>query len=523
MKEIRIEGLRSLKDTGNIPIKPLTILLGENSSGKSTFLRTFPLLIQSLETNTRGPILWYGPFVDFGQFEDAQSKFADDKKISFSFIFDAEDIVTAMPQQMASYTGLSDGELTVRFSLVNDERDNSTRVASFEIDYNDNKISVELNKSNKIESCVSKGIDLTDVFSDATMVNGSPGAPLLPAIKFKRTRGPYYSRLEELENEKLEKIFSEKLSPLLHSRTNRASFVSKVKKIQLVNKAELLNSLKSLSKTNTWKKKLQKFTPEHELISSLHAYILAEKMPILLHFINSKIANELDDVKYLAPLRATAERYYRSQDLSVGEVDFQGKNLAMFINNLSEKEKSNYSNWLLANFGFDLLCDSENGHLSLSLQYENSASKYNITDMGFGFSQILPIITQLWYSTNTRSSKRYLYQQKSNSYMVIEQPELHLHPRFQAKMVDVFAKAIKMTKNSKSGVQLKLIIETHSETIINQIGHRISTNSLSKDDVTVVIFDKKSPDTPTEIKISEFDDKGYLVNWPWGFFEPELS
>jgi predicted ATPase len=38
MKEIRIEGLRSLKDSTYIPIKPLTILLGENSSGKSTFL-----------------------------------------------------------------------------------------------------------------------------------------------------------------------------------------------------------------------------------------------------------------------------------------------------------------------------------------------------------------------------------------------------------------------------------------------------------------------------------------------------
>lgn len=231
----------------------------------------------------------------------------------------------------------------------------------------------------------------------------------------------------------------------------------------------------------------------------------------------------MHDVKYLAPLRATAERYYRSQDLSVGEVDFQGKNLAMFINNLSPKEQSSYSNWLLENFGFDLLCVSENGHLSLSLQYENSKSKYNITDMGFGFSQILPIITQLWYSTNTRTSSRYFNRKNLNIYMAIEQPELHLHPRFQAKMVDVFAKAIKMSQESNSGPKLKLIIETHSETIINQIGHRISNNSLCKDDVSVVIFDKKSPDTPTEIKISEFDGKGYLVNWPWGFFEPELS
>ncbi len=286
MKEIRIEGLRSLKDTGNIPIKPLTILLGENSSGKSTFLRTFPLLRQSLETNTRGPILWYGPFVDFGRFEDAQSKFSPDKKVSFSFTFDAGEISDSMPNNFLSLTGLSDGELTVRLSLINDGRDKSTRIVSFEIDHNDNKISVQLDKSDKIERCVSNGIDLTDVFSDAIMLSGSPRAPLIPSIKFKRTGAPYYLRFEDLDNEKLEKKIIDKLSPLLHSRTNRTDFVQKVKRVLLVKKSELLSTLKPLSKTSTWGKKLQQISPESELIASLHAYILAAKLPILLHFIN---------------------------------------------------------------------------------------------------------------------------------------------------------------------------------------------------------------------------------------------
>ncbi|MFN9361538.1 MAG: AAA family ATPase, partial [Pseudanabaena sp.] len=68
LQAVRIEGLRSLTDTGFIDIKPLTILVGENSSGKSTFLRFFPLLRQSLEANTAGPILWSG-FVDFGTYQ----------------------------------------------------------------------------------------------------------------------------------------------------------------------------------------------------------------------------------------------------------------------------------------------------------------------------------------------------------------------------------------------------------------------------------------------------------------------
>ncbi|MEC4853537.1 MAG: AAA family ATPase, partial [Jaaginema sp. PMC 1079.18] len=71
MEEIRIERLRCLSDTGDISIKPITILLGQNSSGKSTFLRVFPLLKQSVESRTTGPILWNGRLVDFGNYEDA--------------------------------------------------------------------------------------------------------------------------------------------------------------------------------------------------------------------------------------------------------------------------------------------------------------------------------------------------------------------------------------------------------------------------------------------------------------------
>ena len=50
LQAVRIEGLRSLTDTGFIDIKPLTILVGENSSGKSTFIRFFPLLRECLKS-----------------------------------------------------------------------------------------------------------------------------------------------------------------------------------------------------------------------------------------------------------------------------------------------------------------------------------------------------------------------------------------------------------------------------------------------------------------------------------------
>lgn len=58
LKSIRIENLRSLTDTGNIELKPLTILVGKNSVGKSTFARTFPLLRQTCEAQKS--LLYFG-------------------------------------------------------------------------------------------------------------------------------------------------------------------------------------------------------------------------------------------------------------------------------------------------------------------------------------------------------------------------------------------------------------------------------------------------------------------------------
>lgn len=70
MKAIRLESFRCLHDTGFVTIRPITILVGRNSSGKSSFLRFLPLLRQSVDAPTTGPIQWYGDHVDFGGSRD---------------------------------------------------------------------------------------------------------------------------------------------------------------------------------------------------------------------------------------------------------------------------------------------------------------------------------------------------------------------------------------------------------------------------------------------------------------------
>ena len=107
-----------------------------------------------------------------------------------------------------------------------------------------------------------------------------------------------------------------------------------------------------------------------------------------------------------------------------------------------------------------------------------------MTDVGYGYSQILPILTKLWFdsTTNRQDSYRYFYYEPEGiNLTLMEQPELHLHPALQAKIADAFIELVTNTAEDVS--PQRLIVETHSPTIINRIGRRSSnrSNKLYKD------------------------------------------
>lgn len=88
MKSIRLVNIRSLVDSHDVRIAPITVLVGQNSSGKSTFARFFPLLRQSSEVLAREPLLWFGRFVDFGSAEEATSRIGSSSGPGFDVTFD---------------------------------------------------------------------------------------------------------------------------------------------------------------------------------------------------------------------------------------------------------------------------------------------------------------------------------------------------------------------------------------------------------------------------------------------------
>lgn len=107
-------------------------------------------------------------------------------------------------------------------------------------------------------------------------------------------------------------------------------------------------------------------------------------------------------------MRSTTERYYRFQDLQVDEIDHTGSNLAMLLNSLRPSEQKEFSLWTKDNFGFSVFVKEVGAHYAVKIISPDDQKEYNISDMGFGYSQVLPIIVSIWMETERRKSGKRL-------------------------------------------------------------------------------------------------------------------
>jgi predicted ATPase len=533
LEAIRVRNLRSLSDTGFLSIKPITVLVGKNSSGKSTFARCFPLLRQSVEADKRSPILWYGRLVDFGSFSEALSENSENDEIEFSFrlgFTNKEEIADTRYQSLKNsvygWWGVgrltkivSSGHLDVSISLKSEGSE--TFASKIRLEIFGVVVDIILEKDGFVREIVSPKKQWQRK-EDSLAISVTD--KLIPRLTYytRRKTADTNPGLKWVVNNLFQMEIDTQVSRLLHSNTrpNTKSIIAS--KIPLGTMDDVFNEMLSLSSQSTWHKSLKAFGKNGRQFQEIYYNNIFKNLPILIDQINITLSDHFSNIRYIEPLRATAQRYYRQQDLAVGEIDSQGANIAMFLESLTPQESKNFSEWLQKLLGFSIKATKDGGHISLKLTQENSIVPTNLADMGFGFSQVLPIAAQLWASTNR--SKRSLSTADSLNknlpkLIVIEQPELHLHPEFQSKLADVFVLA-----TSENEVEVKypvnVIIETHSPNIINRFGQLIEQRKISKDDIQIIIFDHNSSISKTEITISKFNADGILQNWPYGFFEP---
>lgn len=524
MDAIRIQNLRSLADTGSVGIRPITLLLGRNSSGKSTFLRTFPLIRQSVESRTTGPILWYGSYVDFGSFADAHRSEATSDEISLSFRFSLLRTSRTQPYYSFAYYGLhplvlEDVALNVCVTLAENEEALGTYARAVELQFAGQRISLEYTSKKDIRSFF---VNSLNVLSLGGEYQHSPRGQFLPipwpAISESPERG-YFP--PGFHNPKLAEAFWSSLRQLFHGNTNPDNVRKQLFQRGIGGNQAMLADLQKIRLGGKyWRDRAKRLSADNARFQRARDVAIANNVPALMQLADTAIATMASGVGYVAPLRATAERYYRIQDLAVDEVDFQGKNLPMFLQSLSEAERASFQAWVEKHFGLTITTHLAGGHISLHVTEERTGLDYNLADVGFGLSQVLPVIAQLWavsHRRGRRPDEEHLGV-RVPLILAIEQPELHLHPSMQARVADLLVDAVSAARSVK--LDLRIVAETHSEAIVNRIGHRVYSGEIPADDVAVVLFDKEESNT-TRVRITEFDSEGYLIDWPLGFFHAE--
>jgi predicted ATPase len=131
-----------------------------------------------------------------------------------------------------------------------------------------------------------------------------------------------------------------------------------------------------------------------------------------------------------------------------------------------------------------------------------SRKPVNITDVGFGVSQFLPVLVQALYAP-------------PNSIIVIEQPEIHLHPAAQAWLADLFIEIIRGWGNGKKR-NVQLIIESHSEHFLRRLQRRIAEKAFSREEVAAYFFHPEIGGS--KLESLDVDIFGNIRNWPDKFF-----
>jgi hypothetical protein len=126
----------------------------------------------------------------------------------------------------------------------------------------------------------------------------------------------------------------------------------------------------------------------------------------------------------------------------------------------------------------------------------------SIADVGFGVSQVLPVLVALLVAD-------------PGQLVYVEQPELHLHPRAQCALASM------LTDAARRGV--RLIVETHSALLLLSVRTLIANAKLDPDLVKLHWFSLSREDGSSTVSSADLDDDGAFGDWPEDFADVELT
>lgn len=511
ISSISLQNYKAFSDV-TIPLKPLTILLGANSVGKSSILQMIMLLHQTAEERGykySSALKIYGNYVNIGAYENLFKG----KKTNSPLVLNIEINSSALMEELRDFKKdyIREFQMVCRFFPLRNLWDLATST---------------INNKKQFSSFVKKVI---------TQINKSGAKDYRPQLLYqlKRVTGISDNDIKNMSYESLlrtydflEYLETQLLSDTLKVIYNLSLVENKliISKFEIATKEEKCLVSMSIDENN-------KLLVESNIISinddeqkiidkyfkrdnTLFDCIISNNMddtditPVpfcmfkLLGIVIDSLGDDFSEYKinYVSPLRAHPKRYYMldKAKMTISLDTLDGDAIAEVLKE-NDDVKKNVNSWF-SKFGFKIDVKGFKEVIHHVNVTQNNLS-LDITDVGFGISQVLPIIIQGFLSID-------------DSITIVEQPEIHLHPMMQADLGDLFIDIIK--KQAK-----KLVIETHSEYLLKRIRRRISEGVISPSMVSICLFHPKTQDKDAWVEHLEIGEKGSF-EWPEEFYGGEL-
>lgn len=249
--------------------------------------------------------------------------------------------------------------------------------------------------------------------------------------------------------------------------------------------------------------------PERSISFPAEAITLFGADGALLEDLSLAIRRELENIVYLGPLRRKPERDYVWNKTNPGGIASDGyKAIDVLLSSALIKGDGNkriiksVSKWL----NRMRLADGLEVHqLGRSTRYEvvvaRAGSICNIRDVGIGISQVLPVLTVAYFAPE-------------GSTIVLEEPEIHLHPLAQSVLAELFVEV-----SAERNVQF--IVETHSEHLFRRMQTLMAKQQIKRDQVAMYFIEPG--DAGASVRTLELDEYGRVKNWPEDFFGDTLG
>jgi len=239
--------------------------------------------------------------------------------------------------------------------------------------------------------------------------------------------------------------------------------------------------------------------------------------------INLEHENLFTSMSYLGPLRTKAERLYSWTGIEPESVGYAGENtVAAILAARNRKISLGYKRrakpfeeimalelkemGLIEEFKVNPISEQRQEY-EVKVCTKGSKDFVDLPDVGFGVSQVLPVLVQCFYA-------------QPRSIILMEQPEIHLHPSAQSALADVMIDVINSRENGADR-SIQLIIETHSEHFLRRLQRRIAEDTVSQEKVSAYFANITK--TPAVLEPLQIDMFGNIQNWPENFFGDEMQ